>query len=220
MSEVPKDRKSAAHGEAGYERQDNDAYFTPAWVTQALLREEEFADWIWEPSAGAGHIVTPLRAAGHAVIATDIVDYGFALHGLGDFLEPSDVVAVGRSSHRFDLVSNPPYKAAAGYVWRALEVGRIMRGKVALLLPAEYSYPIKRRAFFKGNPHFKAKIEISTRIKWIFPKLIDGVWVFEEKNEAAPRFYSAWYIWDFSDEWAGAGISWAAEKDGTQGVLL
>ena len=39
------------------------------------------------PLAGPGAVVTVLRAAGHAVIASDLVDYGFPLHFQRDFLD-------------------------------------------------------------------------------------------------------------------------------------
>ena len=73
----------------------HDVYETPPEATRALLAVEKLPHWLWEPACGPGAIVTVLRAAGHAVIASDIVDYGFRLHFRRDFLEtttaPSDI---------------------------------------------------------------------------------------------------------------------------------
>ena len=68
-----------------------DLYETPPCATEALLRVERLPHWVWEPAAGRGAIVNVLRAHGHAAIASDIVDYGFPLHFVGDFLAQAKV---------------------------------------------------------------------------------------------------------------------------------
>jgi hypothetical protein len=50
-----------------------DLYETPVCVVQALLQIEALPHDIWEPACGRGAIVKPLRAAGHKVVATDLV---------------------------------------------------------------------------------------------------------------------------------------------------
>jgi hypothetical protein len=62
-------------------------YETPPEAVQALLRVERIPHCVWECCAGKGAIVRVLRDAGHAVIASDIIDYGFPLHFVADFLE-------------------------------------------------------------------------------------------------------------------------------------
>src|SRR5712675_190091 len=57
-----------------------DLYETPRVATEALPTT------IWEPSAGRGAIVRVLRDRGHAVIGSDVADYGFPLHFCRDFL--------------------------------------------------------------------------------------------------------------------------------------
>jgi hypothetical protein len=54
-----------------------DLYETPPVAVEALLRYEKLPHQIWEPAAGRGAIVRVLRNAGHAVIASDVHDYGF-----------------------------------------------------------------------------------------------------------------------------------------------
>jgi len=58
----------------------NDLYETPAVAVEALLREERLPHRLWEPACGRGAIVRPLRAAGHEVLASDLVDYGDPTH--------------------------------------------------------------------------------------------------------------------------------------------
>jgi hypothetical protein len=55
-----------------------DAYFSPPEATAALLaiEHDRLPQRLWEPAAGDGAIVQPLRLAGYEVIASDLVDYG------------------------------------------------------------------------------------------------------------------------------------------------
>ncbi len=53
----------------------NDLYETPEVAVEALLRVENLPRVIWEPACGPGAIVRVLRRHGHAVYATDLVEY-------------------------------------------------------------------------------------------------------------------------------------------------
>ena len=57
-----------------------DLYQTPVVAVEALLRVEALPHRLWEPAAGRGAIVNVLRAAGHEVLASDLVDYGDPTH--------------------------------------------------------------------------------------------------------------------------------------------
>jgi hypothetical protein len=96
-----------------------DLYETPPEAVRALLRVEgnRVPHNLWEPGAGRGAIVRVLRDAGHAVIASDLVDYGFPLHFVADFLKMT-TAPVGVEA----ILTNPPFKAAAAFVARALEL--------------------------------------------------------------------------------------------------
>ena len=65
-------QSSHHHAERGL-----DAYFSPPEATAALLAIEHgrLPRHLWEPAAGNGAIVRPLRAAGFDVVASDLVDY-------------------------------------------------------------------------------------------------------------------------------------------------
>jgi hypothetical protein len=99
----------------------NDLYETPECATLALLRAENLPHRIWEPACGRGAIVNVLRAAGHEVVASDLVDHGMPVTCPGylnvDFLmehrAPEGVEAI---------VTNPPFKLAGEFVEHALEL--------------------------------------------------------------------------------------------------
>lgn len=106
----------------------DDLYETPACATQALIRTGEFlippdggsGMDIWEPCAGRGAISRELRAAGHAVLASDLVAYDGADEGIitgRDFLMERHCPRVSA------IVTNPPYKLANQFIRHGLSLG-------------------------------------------------------------------------------------------------
>jgi hypothetical protein len=86
-----------------------DLYETPDVAVEALHGVEQLPHHIWEPCCGPGRIVNVLRAAGHTVIGSDLVDYGDPTHHYGrDFLLEQRAPD-GCST----IVTNPPFKFAA-----------------------------------------------------------------------------------------------------------
>src|SRR5262252_2159476 len=79
-----------------------DLYETPAVAVEALLRVERLPHRIWEPACGRGAIVNVLRAAGHDVVASDLIDYGAGTGGV-DFLKTTIAPAAL-------VLTNPPFK--------------------------------------------------------------------------------------------------------------
>jgi hypothetical protein len=94
----------------------HDSYPTPPCAVEALLRAESLPHYLWEPAAGRGAIVTVLRDHGHAVIASDLVDYGFPTHFSG-----RDFLLERKAPERCEaIVTNPPFKLATEFVTHAL----------------------------------------------------------------------------------------------------
>jgi hypothetical protein len=99
----------------------HDLYETPAEATLALLRAEKLPHWLWEPARGRGAIVRVLRESGHAVVATDLVDYGEAITPPGyfgvDFLTERKAPAGCQA-----VVTNPPFRLAQQFVEHAMQL--------------------------------------------------------------------------------------------------
>jgi len=152
-----------------------DFFPTPAWATHALIDNEEFKGAIWEPACGNGAMSEVLAMAGNKVISSDLYDrgYGEADH---DFLKTRRRAP--------NIVTNPPYNAAEGFVHSGLE--RSER-KFALLL---------RLAFLEG----------ANRQRTIFSEAPPSrVWVFSERITFYPAgavqkgtgtTAYAWFVWD------------------------
>lgn len=123
-----------------------DFYPTPPEATRALLAAETFHGSIWEPACGTGWIADELKAAGHDVMATDLVDYGYG--------KPHrDFLAEQRPLAR-NIVTNPPYGRGLGdaFCLHALKLTAETGGKVAMLLPIQSLCHPRRHSFFTEHP--------------------------------------------------------------------
>jgi hypothetical protein len=150
-------------------------YPTPAWATLALIDNERFQGDIWECACGDGSMSEVLRRTGNGIISSDLFDRGYGECG-HDFLTSKRRVA--------NIVTNPPYHSAEGFVARGLELATL---KFALLL---------RLAFLEGG----------SRARTIFLKHPPTrVWVFSERITFYPKGAKvagsgttayAWFVWD------------------------
>jgi hypothetical protein len=152
-----------------------DFFPTPAWATYALIDNEKFIGDIWESACGNGAMSNVLESTGQRVISTDLFDRGFGEVG-EDFL-----ASCRRSAN---IVTNPPYNAAEGFVRSGLSQAN---KKFALLL---------RLAFLEG----------AGRANTIFSKAAPSrVWVFSERitfypagavQKGSGTTAYAWFVWD------------------------
>jgi hypothetical protein len=180
---------AAMLGSSGYARVANDAYFTPEWCTEALLRKVRLRGAVWEPACGDGAICRVLDRHGYRVVASDIADYGYP-SARADFLQH------GRLGDAvYSIVTNPPYEHAEDFVRHALNQMESGTGPVAMLLRHEWDCAGSRRDLFERAP-FARKITLTKRPRW------------SEENKASPRHNFAWFVWDFNHrlppllEWA------------------
>jgi hypothetical protein len=108
-----------------WQRDAEDWYVEPAWVSQRLFDEESFtAGIVWDPACGSGRICKAAQAAGHPVRGSDLVDRGYGQRA--NFLTASPPTCP------FSIVTNPPFKLAARFVLRGLDLGA---NKVAIVFP-------------------------------------------------------------------------------------
>jgi len=127
-------------------RLPNEFYPTPPEATRALLSVERFDGSIWEPACGEGAIAQVLSVAGHKVVSTDLVDYGFGISGV-DFLKELRP----RAKH---IVTNPPYGSglADAFANKALSFAEQTGGSVAMLLNMASLSHRRRTSWWKDRP--------------------------------------------------------------------
>jgi hypothetical protein len=152
-----------------------DFFPTPSWATHALLDNEVFKGEIWESACGNGAMSRVLELTTKSVISSDLYDRGYGEKGI-NFLKTN------RKSD--NIVTNPPYNAAEGFVRSGINQSR---KKFALLL---------RLAFLEG----------SNRANTIFSECPPNrVWVFSERITFYPAgsiqkgtgtTAYAWFVWD------------------------
>ncbi len=177
-----------------------DLYETPAVAVEALLRHEPLPHRIWEPACGRGAIVNVLRAHGHEVVATDLVDYGIPITPPGyyrvDFLmerrAPEGTQAI---------VTNPPFKLAQEFVAHALDLCPrvVMLLRLAFLESDRRSGILEDRGLARVHV-FRRRLPMMHRDNW-------------QGRKANSGMAFAWFVWDRS--YAGPTtidrISWTDE---------
>jgi hypothetical protein len=154
-----------------------DFFPTPEWATFALMDNEVFEGVIWEPACGDGTMARVLASKGNEVIATDLYDRGFGQAGI-DFLQADRQVD--------NIVTNPPYNAAEGFVKAGL---LNTKRKFALLL---------RLAFLEGANRYRTIFSVTPPARiWVFSERITFYPAGAVKKGTGTTAY-AWFVWEKS----------------------
>src|SRR6516165_5056106 len=122
-----------------------DPYFTcpEAIASLIVLEGNRLPERLWEPAAGDGAIVRPLRKTGRLVIASDIYGYGFEGCALHDYLTADPPPGIQ------GIVTNPPYRRALQFARKALSEVPY----VAFLVRSNFDIEgVKRMAFRARHP--------------------------------------------------------------------
>lgn len=152
-----------------------DFFPTPAWATEALIDNESFSGDLWECACGNGAMSEVLETACARTFSSDLYDRGYGEAGM-DFLQ---------AKRSFDnIVTNPPYNAAEGFVRKGLELAN---RKFALLL---------RLAFLEGANRQRTIFEEAPPARvWVFSERITFYPAGAEVKGSGTTAY-AWFVWD------------------------
>lgn len=163
-----------------------DFFPTPAWATHALIENEAFQGEIWECACGDGSMSEVLATTGNSVFSSDLYDRGYG-EGGHDFL---------RSNRRsVNIVTNPPYNSAEGFVHAGLERSA---HKFALLLRLAFLEGANRqRTIFTAQPPARV---------WVFSERITFYPAHAERKGSGTTAY-AWFVWD-KKETSGTELRW------------
>lgn len=161
------------------ERQTNDFYATDPKAAELLCEVETFAPDIWEPACGQGHLAKVFERKGYRVRSTDLVDRGFG--------SQMDFLYFNTERWNGDIITNPPYKFATEFVYKALDL--IPDGnKVAMFLKVQFLEGKARRKLFEQYPPRRVYV-FTSRIDCA----INGDFT-QIKNGSAVCY--AWFIWE------------------------
>jgi hypothetical protein len=159
----------------------NDLYETPDVATEALLRVERLPPKVWEPAFGPGRIVNVLRARGHAVYASDLINYGAdptAHYGCDFLLEQHAPDGFGC------ILTNPPYRDAERFVAHALK----LCPHVIMLLRLAFLESERRTGILEGRG--LARVHVFRKR---LPMMHCAGW---EGRKANSGMAFAWFVWD------------------------
>lgn len=132
-----------------------DDFPTPPWAVRALIEHVikpirpayQFDRQVcWEPACNRGYMAKPLTEYFKGVYCTDIHDFGWdGQSAVRDFLIPM------KGDPRCDwVISNPPFRLAAQFINRALDVSS---GAVAMLVRTSFLESVERyEKLFKDTP--------------------------------------------------------------------
>jgi hypothetical protein len=158
----------------------NDLYESPAVAVEALLRVERLPYRLWDPCCGPGNIVNVLRAAGHEIIGSDLVDYGDPTH----FYRRDFLMELKAPVGCEGVVMNPPFKLAEEFIAHALDLSPMV---VALLrlafLESERRTPILEGRGLARIHVFRRRLPMMHRHGW-------------EGRKANSGMAFAWFVWD------------------------
>lgn len=164
------------------ERQKEDYYATDPIAVELLLDLETFNKDIWECACGEKHMSNVLEKRGFNVRSSDIIKRCDDIEEY-DFLKKENIEWNG------DIITNPPYKYAEEFIYKALQI--IPTGnKVAMFLRLQFLEGKKRKQLFTNFPPSKVLIS-SSRI--ICAKNAD----FEKMKQGGGSAVAfAWFIWE------------------------
>lgn len=152
-----------------------DFFPTPAWATYALADNESFLGDIWEPACGNGAMSEVLNTTGCRVHSSDLYNRGYGDSGV-DFLKTERRVT--------NVVTNPPYNAAEGFVRAGLKAAD---QKFALLL---------RLAFLEGAGRQRSIFAVAPPSRvWVFSERITFYPEGAVQRGSGTTAY-AWFVWD------------------------
>jgi hypothetical protein len=200
------DHSCQAHRHS-HAKRGHDLYETPAVAVEALLRVLALPSGaIWEPACGRGAIANVLRAHGHRVVCTDLIDYGTdptAIYGV-DFLKTTELPDAVSC-----IVTNPPYMLANEFAAHAHELcpNVVMLLRLAFL-ESERRSPILDGAGLRRVFVFRKRLPMMHRDGW-------------EGRKASSGLAFAWFVWErgYRGHPITQRISWEDGRD-TVPVLL
>lgn len=166
-------------GMGSEEREEHDYYATDPNAVELLLELETFEKNIWECATGENHIADVLKANGYNVRTSDLIIRKNGIEQL-DFLKSNEI-------WEGDIITNPPYKYATEFIYKALE--SVKEGnKVSMFLKLQFLEGKERKKLFQKYPP-KTIYVSSSRLRCA--KNGD----FDNKKHWSSAVCYCWYIW-------------------------
>lgn len=163
------------------QRQTEDYYATDPIAAELLLDVENFDGDIWECACGEKHLAKVFEDHGYNVRSSDLIDR------CGN--EVFDFLSIQNQSFNGNIVTNPPYKYATEFIYKALQI--IPEGKkVAMFLKVQFLEGKERKKLFLNYPPKYIYVS-SSRI------LCEKNAEFERMKQGGGSAVAyAWHVWE------------------------
>ena len=172
----------AASNHSSTERQPEDYYATEPRAAELLLENESFDGPIWECACGEKHLSNVFTNwGGYDVRSSDLYDR------CGN--EVFDFLSIENTHWDGNIITNPPYKFALDFVYKALQI--VPDGKkVCMFLKVQFLEGKARRELFRSHP--PKVVYVSSSRLLCAP---NGDFEHATKNGGSAVAY-AWFVWE------------------------
>lgn len=172
----------AASNHSATERQPEDYYATEPRAAELLLENETFDGPIWECACGEKHLSNVFTNwGGYDVRSSDLYDR------CGN--EVFDFLSMENTHWNGNIITNPPYKYALDFVYKALQI--VPDGKkVCMFLKIQFLEGKARRELFRSYP--PKVVYVSSSRLLCAP---NGDFDHATKNGGSAVAY-AWFVWE------------------------
>ena len=172
----------AASNHSTTERQPEDYYATEPRAAELLLENESFDGPIWECACGEKHLSNVFTNwGGYDVRSSDLYDR------CGN--EVFDFLSIENTHWDGNIITNPPYKFALDFVYKALQI--VPDGKkVCMFLKIQFLEGKARRELFRSHP--PKVVYVSSSRLLCAP---NGDFEHATKNGGSAVAY-AWFVWE------------------------
>ena len=163
------------------QRQTEDYYATDPIAAELLLDVENFDGDIWECACGEKHLAKVFEEHGYNVRSSDLIDR--CSNEVFDFL------SMENQSFNGNIVTNPPYKYATEFIYKALSINPNGK-KVAMFLKVQFLEGIERKKLFLNYPPKHIYVS-SSRILCAKNAEFERM-----KQGGGSAIAYAWYVWE------------------------
>jgi predicted RNA methylase len=160
-----------------------EAYETPRWAVEAILRKEILSRRVLDPCCGKGVLGDVANDCGYTVFEFDKYDWGLRRAGLGDFLVGQWPVSYVADRTVF---MNPPFSLAEEFVERSFE---LKARKIVCFQRFAWWESAGRRDFWEKCPPNRVYICGNRASCWRFD-------IPEDQRKSSSTTAHAWYIWE------------------------
>lgn len=180
-----------ASSHANHDRAENDFYATDPNALQIFLDKIKkdkisLSHYVWECACGDGALSEVLVNNGYDVFSTDLVDRGYGIPG-SDFLSWNNLpFEKYDKERRWDILTNPPYKYAAEFVQKALDL--VHNGSLVIMfLKIQFLEGKERRKLFDKFPPKYVYVNSSRQICYL-----NG----DKSRKMSSATCYCWYVWE------------------------